>query len=124
MPYKTRFREVAFPQTRGDWESIGYDANSLRSIGAAFYRELYTNNVFLYKVAKLESLVKSARDLANATGIIKHKELIYFLDGVQRAAKISPKSGEFNKVIEYSSRQIKDIKAQIEIKSDLRRITR
>lgn len=42
MPYKTRFREVKTPKSAADMRAIGTDANSLRSMGAAMYRQLST----------------------------------------------------------------------------------
>ena len=40
MPYKTRFREIELPENDRQLEPLLRDANSLRSLGAATYREM------------------------------------------------------------------------------------
>lgn len=39
MPYKTKFREMELPKTPEEDAAIGSDANTLRSYGAAIYKD-------------------------------------------------------------------------------------
>ena len=85
MPYKTRFRDISFPLAQEEREAT--DANTLRSIGAAFYRQgMQDSHGSLSQKARgkftvLKNMVKRLDDP------YFKKQITYYIQGGLMAAK-------------------------------------
>ena len=104
MPYATKFRDVDFPPQT--WEPPRLDANSLRSYGAAFYKQ-YAGNANREQLGRFIDMTCSVFVGAakNEKLPLKPRTVQYFLQGVQRAAK----SADDATTVEYISRKLSDI---------------
>ncbi len=115
MPYKTKFREVDVPKTREEFDALGYDANTLRSLGAACYNQIsghvpswLRSDVVLRGLADVyEKIIEPTLREANPDAIPRERQLHkYMLEGMQKAAR---KSGN-EKMKEYISRKLRSLK--------------
>ena len=95
MPYKTRYREIELPENDRQLEPLLRDANSLRSLGGATYREMAPGfkqyghdkmlQVFLAFAGKLENPAKTVWKERYPPGA--RRKLRYFMQGFQTAAQ-------------------------------------
>ncbi|HLC67576.1 MAG TPA: hypothetical protein VJI12_01705 [archaeon] len=102
MSYKTNFREIEMPKNADELRALGTDANSMRSLGAATYRnisQLHTEeqmriitDAFLHSH---DQVVVPYLTQEGKTTQIPHerKAHMYTIEGMQRAAKRAGHSG-------------------------------
>jgi len=123
MPYKTKFRQINFPETHEEFAALGHDANSWRSFGAALYREarewkesaspgtFYADNsvpdivrmLMDAQVGIVEKIVANHMPTSVPAG---RKITGYIADGLGRAAKTAGDS----QTVEYISHRLQNRK--------------
>jgi len=86
MPYKTKFRKVDTPKNAAEMEALGGDANSMRSLGAAQYREA---RVKVANMLHYGAMIFAGTEtfMQRYYGGADSKSLNYMMDGFRRAAR-------------------------------------
>lgn len=87
MPYKTKIRHVEFPKNLDEWKAIGRDANSMRSIGAALYRQIRETSPGNECLTGAAMFACTETFLQNLGYSFNPKENGYLMDGFRRAAR-------------------------------------
>lgn len=106
MPYKTKFREVEFPANGKELKAVGTDANSIRSIGAACYRDM---------VGRGGDLLRSITFVMDGSQLfIEHisgkegtRQLRYFAEGIKKGIE---KHGAAPETVAYVDRKIAELR--------------
>ena len=88
MPYKTKFRDVKVPKNSAEIEAFPKDANSLRSWGAAQYREL-AKTCPVSNRCYTGAAIYAGTDMFvhDVLGHDEHRDMKYMTDGFRRAAR-------------------------------------
>ncbi len=118
MPYKTKFREIKVPQTMQEMQALGQDANSLRSFGAAEYKQFIESGCTPQGMQIIITAISGAYDkvirpLAESGEIEvnlarERQAQTYIMEGFARAAGQMGDRG----VVEYISQALERLKSE------------
>jgi hypothetical protein len=87
MAYKTNIREVKYPESIEELAALGEDANSMRSLGAAFYKHLAGIQSGTNLPNALRVVFGVTKQTLHLIGPSGKPKLIYIVQGAEKAAE-------------------------------------